>query len=206
MSVKDYTNITIYITGLLLLALGINLMITAQAFGVSPWDAFFIALTDNFGFSIGFWMLLSNLLFCSFVWIFKRAYFTIGTLLTMVAISIFVDGIFWSLHETLSHIPDIPAFLLGGTLIGMGIGIYVSTALCYAPQEGFVLMVSEKFNWTYQRTEILLSILILIISLSMAGSVGWGTLFLTFYVGFVIQSSITITQKYVLTNKEEILT
>lgn len=201
---KNYTKIIIYITGLLLLALGINLMITAQAFGVSPWDAFFIALTDHFGFSIGFWMFLLNLLFCSLVWVFKRIYFTIGTLLTMVAISFFVDGIFWAFHDDLSHIPDVPAFLLGGTFIGFGIGVYVSTALCYAPQEGFVLMVSEKFKWSYQRTEIALSFLVLIISVSMAGAVGWGTLFLTFYVGIVIQYSMSITQKYVLTNKGEL--
>jgi len=195
---KNYTRVTIYVSGLLLLALGINLMITAQVFGVSPWDAFFLALTQHFGFTVGFWMFWSNLFFSLLVFVFKRNYFTLGTILTTIAISVFVDGLFWLLHEPLLYIPDLPAFLVGGTLIGFGIGVYVSTNICFAPQEAFVLMVSDKFGWTYQRTEIFLSIFILLISISMAGKVGWGTLFLAFYVGIIIQASLKISQKYLL--------
>ena len=43
-----------FIGGLLILAIGINMMTIITSFGLSPYDSFFIALYQNFGISIGF--------------------------------------------------------------------------------------------------------------------------------------------------------
>jgi uncharacterized protein len=184
---KNTVKALFFLGGIFLLAVGINLMTTVPQFGLSPWDSLFIALRDNFGFTLGFWMLIVNSLFCGFVFIFKREYVSIGTVCIIFLISLFVDGLQALFLPLFLSVPDMLSFLLGAVFIGYGIGIYVSTSICFAPQEAFMLAVSEKLTWSYRKTEILASILVLFISFLLNGPIFWGTLFLTIAVGFIIQ-------------------
>ncbi len=49
-------------------------------------------------------------------------------------------------------LPKYITLICGNLFVGAGIGLYVSTNLCAAPQEAFVLTVAEKKKWTF-RTE-----------------------------------------------------
>ena len=65
----------------------------------------------------------------------------------MVLISLLLIGsaplqLLW----TLSALPKYITLICGNLFVGAGIGLYVSTNLCAAPQEAFVLTVAEKKN------------------------------------------------------------
>lgn len=182
--------ILFFLGGILLLALGINLMATVSHFGLSPWDSLFIALRDNFGFTLGFWMFMLNGFFLVVVWFTKREYVSVTTVAIIFLISIFVDGLNALFAPFFISIPDVLSFVIGGFLIGYGIGMYVSASLGVAPQEGFMLAVSKKTKWSYRKTEILASLVVLLISFSLEGPIYYGTIILTIAVGYIIQFSI----------------
>ncbi|PDY46249.1 YczE/YyaS/YitT family protein [Bacillus pseudomycoides] len=186
-----------FISGLLILSLGINMMTTITSFGLSPYDSFFIALYQNFGVSIGFWIFMINFAFTLIVFFLNKKHITIGTIVTMVLISVFVDwiGSITIIMDAIRSLPKYITLVCGNLFVGAGIGIYVSTQLCAAPQEAFVLTMSEKKKWTFRRTEISLALLFLTFSFLLDGPIYFGTIILSFTTGWIIQAFIQIGTK-----------
>ncbi|UED74302.1 YitT family protein [Brevibacillus sp. DP1.3A] len=187
----------LFIAGLLILALGINMMTTITSFGLSPYDSLFIALYQNFGISIGFWMFAINLTFVVIVLFMDRSYITVGAILVMVLISIFVDliGSIDALMAAIRSLPPLLTMALGNICIGSGIGLYVCTQVCTAPQEAFVLVMSKRLKWTFRRTEILLACMFLSASFLLDGPIYYGTVVLSFTTGYIIQAAINVGNK-----------
>ncbi|MED1917819.1 YitT family protein [Bacillus thuringiensis] len=187
----------LFIVGLLILALGINMMTTITSFGLSPYDSLFIALYQNFGISIGFWMFAINLTFVVIVLFMDRSYITVGAILVMVLISIFVDliGSIDALMAAIRSLPPLLTMVLGNICIGSGIGLYVCTQVCTAPQEAFVLVMSKRLKWTFRRTEILLACMFLSASFLLDGPIYYGTVVLSFTTGYIIQAAINVGNK-----------
>ncbi|GGE83381.1 YczE/YyaS/YitT family protein [Priestia taiwanensis] len=183
-----------FIGGLLILALGINIMTTVTEFGLSPYDSLFIALYENFGISIGFWMFGINFVFVIIVYFLNKKFLTVGTIVTMFLISFFVDfvGSIDSLMASIEAIPGLLAMALGNICVGVGIGIYVSSNVCAAPQEAFVLAVSTIKKWTFRKTEIFLACLFLSVSFLLDGPIYFGTIVLSFTTGYIIQAAIQV--------------
>ncbi|MFS0558220.1 YczE/YyaS/YitT family protein [Brevibacillus sp. 179-C9.3 HS] len=187
----------LFIVGLLILALGINMMTTITSFGLSPYDSLFIALYQNFGISIGFWMFAINLTFVCIVFFMDRSYITVGAIVVMVLISVFVDliGSIDALMAAIRSLPPLLTMALGNICIGSGIGLYVCTQVCTAPQEAFVLVMSKRLKWTFRRTEILLACLFLSASFLLDGPIYYGTVVLSFTTGYIIQAAINVGNK-----------
>lgn len=184
----------LFFAGLVFLSFGINMMTTIKSFGLSPYDSLFIALYQNFGVSIGFWIFVINFTFIIIVFLMDKAYLTVGTVVTMLLISVFVDAIGSSslIMNAIYSLPHYITFICGNVCIGFGIGIYVSSQICVAPQEAFVLAVSKRTKWTFRRTEISLAITFLSLSFLLHGPIFYGTLILSFTTGWMIQASIGI--------------
>ncbi|MFD0767624.1 YitT family protein [Bacillus sp. CGMCC 1.60114] len=191
-----------FIGGLLLLSLGINMMTTITSFGLSPYDSFFIALYQNFGLSIGSWIFIINLIFTLIVLSMNRKQITFGTIMTMILISVFVDmiGSVAFIMDGIRALPKYITLICGNLFVGAGIGIYVSSQLGTAPQEAFVLTISEKTKWSFRKTEISLACLFLTGSFILHGPIYFGTIILSFTTGWIIQAFIqigtTILQSY----------
>ncbi|OUQ89727.1 hypothetical protein B5G50_03285 [Brevibacillus brevis] len=187
----------LFIVGLLILALGINMMTTITSFGLSPYDSLFIALYQNFGISIGFWMFAINLTFVIIVLFMDRSYISVGAILVMVLISVFVDliGSIDGLMAAIRSLPPLLTMALGNICIGSGIGLYVCTQVCTAPQEAFVLVMSKRLKWTFRRTEILLACMFLSASFLLDGPIYYGTVVLSFTTGYIIQAAINVGNK-----------
>ncbi|UHA75579.1 YczE/YyaS/YitT family protein [Paenibacillus sp. 481] len=186
-----------FIGGLLILALGINMMTTVTSFGLSPYDSLFIALFQNFGVSIGFWMFMINFVFTIVVWVMDKSYLTIGTILTMILISVFVDAIgsVQVLMDMIRSFPKLLTLVLGNICIGTGIGIYVASRVSTAPQEAFVLVVSDRTKWTFRKTEIMLAFIFLAVSFSLDGPIYFGTIVLSFTTGWIIQAALNVGER-----------
>ena len=102
-----------------------------------------------------------NFAFTLIVLFWNKRQITIGTIVTMVLISLFVDwiGSITTIMDAVRSLPKYITLICGNLFVGAGIGLYVSTNLCAAPQEAFVLTVAEKKKWTFRRTEISLAFL-----------------------------------------------
>ncbi len=107
-----------------------------------------------------------NFAFTLIVLFWNKRQITIGTIVTMVLISLFVDwiGSITTIMDAVRSLPKYITLICGNLFVGAGIGLYVSTNLCAAPQEAFVLTVAEKKKWTFRRTEISLAFLFLTLS------------------------------------------
>lgn len=178
-------------------------MTTITSFGLSPYDSLFVALYQNFGISIGFWIFIINFIFTLIVFFLNKKHITIGTIITMILISIFVDCI-GSIDTIMNFIRSLPKYItliFGNLFVGAGIGIYVSSQLCVAPQEAFVLTMAEKRKWTFRRTEISLAFLFLTLSFILDGPIYYGTIILSFTTGYIIQAFIHIGTKALQTKK-----
>jgi len=179
--------VCIFVLGLGFLSLGINIMTTCSELGLSPWDSLFLSLYGKFGFTIGLWMLIVNGIMTIFVLINNKKNVSIGMITMIFLISLFVDGIRFLTLEYLQNIPDVVAFVTGNILIGTGIGMYLATELLIAPHESFMLTLSERFKWSYRKSEIIASIGAVFISFLLSGPIFWGTIILTFTTGYIIQ-------------------
>ena len=89
-----------------------------------------------------------NFAFTLIVLFWNKRQITIGTIVTMVLISLFVDwiGSITTIMDAVRSLPKYITLICGNLFVGAGIGLYVSTNLCAAPQEAFVLTVAEKRN------------------------------------------------------------
>ncbi len=114
-----------------------------------------------------------NFAFTLIVLFWNKRQITIGTIVTMVLISLFVDwiGSITTIMDAVRSLPKYITLICGNLFVGAGIGLYVSTNLCAAPQEAFVLTVAEKKKWTFRRTEISLAFLFLTLSFLLDGPI-----------------------------------
>lgn len=112
----------------------------------------------------------------------------------MVLISLFVDwiGSITTIMDAIRSLPKYITLICGNLFVGAGIGLYVSTNLCAAPQEAFVLTVAEKKKWTFRRTEISLAFLFLTLSFLLDEYIYFGTIILSFTTGWIIQAFIQV--------------
>ncbi|MGQ0420953.1 flagellar biosynthetic protein FliR [Bacillus sp. HC-Mk] len=120
-------------------------------------------------------------------------------------LSIFVDwiGSITTIMDAIRSLPKYITLICGNLFVGAGIGLYVSTNLCAAPQEAFVLTVAEKKKWTFRRTEISLAFLFLTLSFLLDGPIYFGTIILSFTTGWIIQAFIQVGTQ-ILNRKEPI--
>ena len=61
-----FTRCLFFLTGILLLSLGITLTIKGQIFGVGSWDVLHIGLAKTLGLTIGTWSILIGLAIIAF--------------------------------------------------------------------------------------------------------------------------------------------
>src|SRR5690625_7144868 len=80
-----------FLSGMVIMALGVSMTIKGQRLGISPWDVLHVGLYRNFGLSIGSWNIITGLVIIFFVSIFQRAWPKLGTWINILVIGVFID-------------------------------------------------------------------------------------------------------------------
>ncbi|MFP3488649.1 YitT family protein, partial [Staphylococcus sp. SIMBA_130] len=73
----------IFVSGLLVMAFGIALMIRAEA-GSAPWDVFHIGLYQQFGLTIGTWSIIIGFVIIGATSLLERSWPKLGAFLNML--------------------------------------------------------------------------------------------------------------------------
>ncbi|MBB6451871.1 hypothetical protein HNQ94_000292 [Salirhabdus euzebyi] len=175
-----------YIIGIIILAFGISLTITAKDLGISPWDVLHYGLYKQFGLTIGSWSIIVGVIIVAFSCIALRQWPKIGTILNMVLIGIFIDLFLLILPDPGPIWMDIIVLISGVIIFAYGIGLYVAANLGAGPRDSLMLYITEKTGWKVQWVRNCLDVIVLLIGWLLGGPVGVGTVIASLTLGTIL--------------------
>lgn len=182
-----------YLVGLTIACLGVSLIIHSGV-GAGPWDIVNIGLTEKVGLTLGTWMALFQafFLFVNAALLKKRPEF--AAIVTLVIWGLIIDFwmeiIFKDFSLSLATPLEKWGFFIGGVvLIGMGVGVYMTSDLPKMPYDGTMVALSEKFKISFTVSRTLLEGTAVLLSFLIGGSVGVGigTIIIFLVIGQLIQ-------------------
>ncbi|MCE5256196.1 MAG: YitT family protein [Spirochaetaceae bacterium] len=190
--------VVIILIGLMTSSFGTSIFYNAEL-GSSPMATFCDGVHTVFGISYGTANTLVNLLLLIVLFFLNRKYINIGTVLCVFAIGPFVN-LFTSLLSGLAIsnwniFPRILCTILGTTLMGVGLGLYVAVDRGLGALEGLVKVLCEKSRFSYSKAKIIQDIILVAGGIAMSARWGIGTIIAMFLTGPVLQASIGFFSK-----------
>ena len=197
MNVKQgfYWRCVFFISGIIILSLGLALTIKGKILGVGSWDVLHLGLQMNFGLTVGTWSIILGLIILAIDGIFSKRMPKIGTYLDMFLTGIFVD-IFLYVLPDLHHIAEQTlAFVVGVILLGFGCGMYMVANLGVGPRDTLMLLLVHRLGWSVNRARTTMEVSVAVIGFVLGGPVGLGTVFMAFGLGPVVQWALKLNEK-----------
>ncbi|WP_078379575.1 YczE/YyaS/YitT family protein [Sutcliffiella halmapala] len=204
---------SIYFIGLLIMSFGIVLMIRADL-GSAPWDVFHIGLFYQVGLTIGTWSIIAGFFILMISsWILKRLP-SIGAFLNMLMVGIFID---MYLHINYLQTPDsflgkVAMLIIGVVVIGIGIGVYISSRCGAGPRDSLMIALTEVTGWKVQHIRLVMELIVLCLGWLLGGPVFIGTILFCLTIGPIVGWTLPACQKltdmilYKIQNKNNKLT
>lgn len=184
-----------FLSGMVIMALGISMTIKGQRLGISPWDVLHVGLYRNFGLSIGSWNIITGLVIIFFVSIFQRAWPKLGTWINILVIGVFIDLFNWLLPEFTTIWGQTIIFIVGVIVSGYGAGIYVSPNMGAGPRDSLMLVLVEKFNFSIKGIRTVIEVFVAIVGWWLGGPIGIGTVLIALLIGQIMHYSIPQSRK-----------
>lgn len=197
MNVKQgfYWRCVFFISGIIILSLGLALTIKGKILGVGSWDVLHLGLQMNFGLTVGTWSIILGLIILVIDGIFSKRMPKIGTYLDMFLTGIFVDIFLYALPD-LHHIAEQTlAFVVGVILLGFGCGMYMVANLGVGPRDTLMLLLVHRLGWSVNRARTTMEVSVAVIGFVLGGPVGLGTVFMAFGLGPVVQWALKLNEK-----------
>jgi uncharacterized protein len=182
-----YWRCVFFITGIIVLSLGIALTIKGQQLGVGSWDVLHIGLEKNFGLTVGMWSIILGLIILAFDAVISKRLPKIGTYLDMFLTGIFIDIFLYLLPNAHGWFEQILAFTLGLLLLGFGCGMYMVANLGVGPRDTLMLILVKRLGWSVNRARTTMEVTVAVIGFILGGPVGIGTLLMAFGLGALVQ-------------------
>ena len=139
-----------FVTGIAIACLGVAFILKSNA-GAGPQDVVLMVFAEKTGVTFGTWVIISQgvFLLCNALLLKKRPQYE--SVFTMVLWGLLVDFwleiVFVDLHLLLiTPVLRWFFFLLGVLLIGIGVGIYLTSELPRMPYDGLMVALTEKFH------------------------------------------------------------
>lgn len=174
----------IYLTGLLIMSLGIVLLIKAE-FGAPPWDVFHVGLYYQFGLTIGTWSIIVGFLILAASTVIAKQVPQIGAFLNMVLVGLFIDMYFMLpfLQTPETWKGKFFMFFAGMAINAYGMGIYISARLGAGPRDSLMLAITNRTGWKVQYVRAVMEMLVLFLGWLLGGPVFLGTVLYSLCIG-----------------------
>ncbi|MFJ5769453.1 YitT family protein [Psychrobacillus sp. NPDC093180] len=189
---------TFFISGVLLMSLGISLTIKGQRFGISPWDVLHVGLYNHLGLSIGTWAILTGIIIVVATMIGTKKWPPLGTWLNILFIGFFIDLFNWMLPDFKSFAGQSISFLLGLIVMGIGVGVYVSPNIGAGPRDSLMLLIVQKLGWSIKTVRTGIEVIVGIAGWILGGPVGIGTVITALLLGQLVHYTLPMSQKILL--------
>lgn len=190
--------LTLYITGLFLLSLGVSFSIQASL-GVSPFSSLAYAISLTTGLSIGITTVLANILFIVIqVILNKRIELREFTIQLLV---VFLFGFFMDATLILIQLLPAPETLLGKFaflgisfyIISAGLLAYFTPNLPMMPYDALTYVISDRFKMEFGKAKITSDLLnvavagvVCLVLIQSFGSIGIGTILAAYFIGKIL--------------------
>lgn len=181
----------VFLLGLITLSLGISITVKVQHLGLHPWDVLSVGLYEKLGLTIGTWGIIIGIALTMVTLVLDRTYVKAGTFINILLVGIFIDFFLWLdfVPKTNNIWLDAIILITGIVIMGIGGGLYNSVGLGAGPRDGFMLVISEKTNFSIRAVRITTESLVLIIGLLIGGPVFIFSFIFTFIQSPVFQYS-----------------
>lgn len=183
--------ILFYLIGISVACMGVTFMIKSNV-GAGPWDVVNIGLVNKIGLTFGTWVIIWQIFFLLFnaVLLKKRPEFE--SIITVVFWGLMMDFwmeiVFQNLYlASLSPLMRWGSFLFGVLLIGVGVGIYLTSNLPRMPYDGTMIAISSRFKLGLNVSRTFLEGTAVIIAVSIGGKIGVGTVVIVLIIGSIIE-------------------
>ncbi|TDL80348.1 YczE/YyaS/YitT family protein [Peribacillus frigoritolerans] len=178
-----------FITGLLILTLGVSLIIKS-GLGASSWDALAVGESNMFGLTVGTCIFINGIAL-----IFINAFLMKKKPEILAAASILLIGAlidFWLLVVLKHYSPTVLFFqasaLIAGILsMGAGVAIYLQAKFPASPMDTLMVAIHTRFGLNLRNSRIISEAFALLLAFIFQGAIGIGTFIVTLTLGFVVQ-------------------
>jgi len=190
-----FTRCLFFLTGILVLSLGITLTIKGQVFGVGSWDVLHIGLANTLGLTIGTWSILVGLAILAFDMVITKRFPLPGTFIDMFLAGIFIDIFNYWIPDIDGFWMQLFAYVSGLILLGWGCGMYMVANLGIGPRDTLMLLFVNKLGWSVTRARTTFEVSVAILGFLLGGPIGVGTALMAFGLGPIIQFALTFNEK-----------
>jgi uncharacterized protein len=160
-------------------------LVVASELGNSPWTVLAEGVSKHTPLSIGGATLLISFLVL-LCWIPLRERPGIGTILNAILIGVSIDVTLALLpHE--SSLAIRWASLVGGiALVGLGSGLYLTSALGPGPRDGLMTGLHERYGWPLAAARTAIEVTAVTAGYLLGGTVGIGSLLFALLIGHAV--------------------
>ncbi|MBS4191411.1 YitT family protein [Bacillus sp. FJAT-49705] len=174
----------VYLTGLLVMSLGIVLLIIADL-GATPWDVLHVGLYYQLGLTIGSWSIIVGIVILTIASLISKEFPKMGAFLNMVLIGVFIDlYLLLPFMQTPSSLAGkIIMFICGIMIYCYGMGMYISAQLGAGPRDSLMIALTSKTGWKVGPVRACMEVVVLLIGWQLGGPVFLGTIIIGLAIG-----------------------
>ena len=178
----------IYVAGLFTLAFGVVLLINADV-GIAPWDALYVALSDQIGFTVGSWVFIVGgiLIFINSLIMMRKP--NLAGFIPIILLGLFVDLLnlkILTFIDVNGIVPRWILFLVGLVIMGLGIAVYLFASLASIPNDELMLALTERTGWSIGVTKTITEAIAFVLAFLLGGPMGAGTFVEVLLLGFLV--------------------
>jgi uncharacterized protein len=181
------TRIFCYITGLLILSLGVSISIKADV-GIGAWDALNVGLSKIM-FTVGTWVILVGIILIVINALLLKARPDFYALITIFIVGVGVDSwlfLFQSLDPNQLVVKYI-LFFIGLFFLSLGISVYLQAKFAPVPIDNLMIALQKRFGIGRGVAKTIGELLALTFAFIFKGPIGIGTILVTVLIGPLIQ-------------------
>lgn len=182
--------------GLTFCGLGEAMLILANL-GAAPWAVFAQGLANLLDMNIGITTLMISVV-VMLLWIPLHLRAGFGTLANIAVIALVLG-----LVVAFVPAPSADSWLLRGLLcvggvlvIGVSAAVYLTCHMGAGPRDGLMVGLCERTGWRVAVVRSVLESTVCAVGWALGGTVGVGTLLFAFAVGWVVQMSLLVLQRW----------
>lgn len=191
--IKKYlARIGLYLTGQLISAVGIVLMLRADI-GADPWNILHQGISLSLGMSFGAATILVGATSLAIAMLFGES-FGIGTLLGILVVGPVIDVLMKLelVPAPESFIMSLVMLIVGLEILTIGTWVYMSQGLGAGPRDAFNVALARKTHFPVGMCRIFIESFTTISGWLLGGKLGVGTVICAFGLGFLFQINFSL--------------
>ncbi|MDO4699024.1 MAG: YitT family protein [Pasteurellaceae bacterium] len=194
--------ISLIVISIAMAIMGISegLMVLANL-GSSPWTVFSQGIALQTGLSIGTVIAIVSVVVL-LLWLPLKLRFGLGTVLNVIIIALFVDLTVYFLPAPTELLYRSLFMIFGIFLFGIGTTFYLSCQLGAGPRDGLMVGLCQKYGWKIGVVRTSLEVSVCLFGFLLGGTVGISTIAFALGVGWIIQGTVRIFQRYALSSNK----